>query len=577
MAAWCATTVVVALTAVAGSPGRASADPEPRPVLLRTVQAAAAKAKAMGRGTAAAQAELEDAGAPAVVAGGAHTCALTLGVFSDDTSLWCWGGNGAGQLGIGGTAAESLVPVRVNAVAPLAGVDLIGADAGAAHTCAAAVGGALYCWGSNAQGQLGTGGPGEERRPVPVPGVTDVAAVATGQEHTCAVTDVGSVWCWGRNDAGQLGTGSLAASAGTPQPVGGLVGITGIAAHEHNTCVVDAGGDAWCWGSDADGQLGDAGAATTSRVPVQVDESGIGDPFLDQVDVGRRHACAVDDEGAAYCWGDDSAGQLGDGGAATDSPMPVPVAAGERLFVRVDAGDDTTCGLEIFVVSCWGDNTRGRLGTGDVANRETPAGIANGEMRPTPFLGPLFGLASALLIGVDTSGGHTCAVEILGSVYCWGANDAGQLGDRTRVDNAAPVRTSLSPDPVTGVRLAARDRALAVSWQAPADPGATPVVAYAALALADTGEGCGTFGARSCVIPGLVNGTRYPVFVLAGTVAGISISDVAYGTPTGGGAGAGLPITGSPLRAQSAVAVALLIIGAVGLWTARRRRIRFTA
>ncbi|HEX8630158.1 MAG TPA: hypothetical protein VF755_18525, partial [Catenuloplanes sp.] len=379
-------------------------------------------------------------GASTIATGDRHTC--TLNFFGE---LWCWGANASGQLGVNSAAADSLVPVRVTARAPLAGRELLQVDAGAAHTCVVDGDGEVYCWGENEYGQLGVGNTTDSRRPVRVPGLNGIIKVAAGATHTCALTSGGTVSCWGRNNAGQLGTNSLAPDVDTPQDVTTLTGIVDLAAHESNTCAVKDNGTAWCWGSNEFGQLGDGSGSPRSRVPVAVDRSGVGNPQLGQIDVGRRHVCAVDDDGAGYCWGDDSAGQLGDGGPLSGSSVPVAVAAGGRVFSIVDLGTDTTCATDqSFNVSCWGENAVGQLGLGDTTDRGTPDTVAGGELAGLP----LTARDGALLIEVDANFRHTCAIDLFGTVYCWGANDHGEFGDRTRGGSAVPARVSLGPGPV---------------------------------------------------------------------------------------------------------------------------------
>lgn len=530
---------------------------------------AAAVARLTGRsGDISAAAEFA-VGASTIATGDSHSCALSfLG------GLWCWGANGSGQLGTDSTAADSLVPVQVTAAGPLAGRELVQVDAGGAHTCVVDADGGVHCWGDNQYGQLGVGGSTDSRVPVAVPGLADVIKVATGTAHTCALTSGGTVSCWGRNNAGQLGTNTVP-DADSPQSVGTLSGIVDIAAHEVGTCAVQDNGDAHCWGDNQDGQLGDGSLDPRSRVPVTVDRFAAGNPQFRQIDVGRRHACALDDAGTAYCWGDDSVGQLGDSGPSSGSSVPVQVAAGGRTFALLDVGTDTSCATdEQFSVSCWGRNAAGQLGSGGTVDRDVPTTIARGELTGLP----LFAESRTLLVEVDTNARHTCAIDLFGIVYCWGANDNGEFGDRTRTGSAVPARVSLGPAPITGLRVAAADRALRPGWTVPVDPGAGNLLGYAVSAAASSGGGAActaqSAAATTCTVTGLTNGTRYGVFVVAVSTAGFSFSAGVYATPREpAGEGAGLlPVTGPP--PYLAAAAVLLTIGTVLLL---RRRLRFTA
>ncbi|RSM54704.1 hypothetical protein DMB66_37100, partial [Actinoplanes sp. ATCC 53533] len=129
-------------------------------------------------------------------AGNGYACAMRT-----DGSLWCWGANGDGQLGLGDTVARNAGPVQ------LTGAGWTAVAAGSRHTCAVRSDGTLWCWGANSAGQLGLGDLAVRDVPVPVGAATTWASVAAGVAHTCATRVDGSLWCWGANDAGQLGLG----------------------------------------------------------------------------------------------------------------------------------------------------------------------------------------------------------------------------------------------------------------------------------------------------------------------------------------------------------------------------------
>jgi alpha-tubulin suppressor-like RCC1 family protein len=147
--------------------------------------------------------------------------------------------------------------------------------------------------------------------------------------HTCAVDSAGAAYCWGRNSAGQLGDGSSSSSS-VPVAVdvaGALAGqtITQVTVGAYDTCALDAAGDAYCWGLNSYGQLGD-GSTTNSAVPVAVNTGGaLAGKSLIQVSAGIWHTCALDAAGAPYCWGGNASGELGDD---SYSPSAVPVLVG---------------------------------------------------------------------------------------------------------------------------------------------------------------------------------------------------------------------------------------------------------
>lgn len=196
--------------------------------------------------------------AESIALGESHSCALVGG------AVWCWGSNGLGQLGSNSTPASTSSPVKV--VGLPSTVQAIAAGAG--QTCALSNGG-LFCWGWNGAGQLGDGTTIDRPTPIAVFGLSSgVQAVASGRAHTCAVLN-GGARCWGQNTAGQLGNNSTADSASTPADVYGLSsGVLAITAGDSHTCALTSAG-VQCWGSNSYGELGN-NSTTGSAIPVSV-------------------------------------------------------------------------------------------------------------------------------------------------------------------------------------------------------------------------------------------------------------------------------------------------------------------
>ncbi len=284
--------------------------------------------------------------------GGAHTCALT-----SDGTAYCWGNNTHGQLGDNSSTSQN-APVQV-----AGGLKFVSIDAGAVHTCAVTSAGEAYCWGRNDRGQLGDGTTTPRAVPVAVTGSLTFQRVAAGGfsvGHTCGLTDLGAAYCWGDNDRGQLGFGTSDLNPHTsPGPVsGGLVfkGLT-VGLDRHNCGLTDVG-TAYCWGENAFGALGN-GSTMRSAVPVAV----TGSFSFHQVIAGGfiGHSCGVIDGGAAYCWGENEMGQVGDG-TTIDRLAPTAVG-GDLTFLSLDAGFRHTCGRTTTgTVYCWGSNGAGQLG-----------------------------------------------------------------------------------------------------------------------------------------------------------------------------------------------------------------------
>jgi alpha-tubulin suppressor-like RCC1 family protein len=246
--------------------------------------------------------------------------------------------------------------------------------------------------------------------------------VDAGGNHTCGVTTSGQAYCWGDNDDGQLGDGQLyPVDSFVPTPVAGGLTFTSMSAGGHHTCGVTTGGQAFCWGLDTAGQLG-TGTLTNQSAPVPV----AGGLTFVTVSVGGDHTCGVAMAGQVYCWGYNGWGELGDG-TLTSKSAPAPVAGG-LAFASVSAGYAHTCGVTTGGQAyCWGDNSSGQLGNGGLTYESAPTAVPGG-------------LAFASL---SAGYAHTCGVTTGGQAYCWGWNRDGQLGDGTPTDRSAPT-------PVTG-------------------------------------------------------------------------------------------------------------------------------
>ncbi len=282
--------------------------------------------------------------------GPSHMCAI-----KSNTSLWCWGANGRGQLGVG-SRNDSIVPVDTK----LRGV--IAVSVGTTHTCAVTKDKRLWCWGANGTRQLGTTGVAARLTPERVGSLT-VSAVSVGNGFTCVVTasttqradDGDKVLCFGRNNAGQLGVAKGKARA-TPANVK-LSDPVSVHAGEEFACATIADGTVWCWGNNTHGQLAD-GTSTSKHTPhvVNVPET-LG--TTSQLSVGLTHACAVlSVQRGMWCWGRNLFGELGDASAVIrregTGVWPDGVhrqGVGTATSARVIAAGDVSCGDSQYVNS----------------------------------------------------------------------------------------------------------------------------------------------------------------------------------------------------------------------------------
>jgi alpha-tubulin suppressor-like RCC1 family protein len=292
-----------------------------------------------------------------VDAAGPVTCGVTTG-----DEVFCWGNNGAGQLGIGTTLPSSTTPLKV---AGGRTYRLVKAGTGNL-VCAISMARDAYCWGA---GYLGNGVNGTRRSPVKVTGTQDWLDLGVGTNHTCAITTANLAWCWGTNNLGQLGNGTTTASSTPVRSAQGFA-FAHIDAGALTTCGVLTDARAVCWGSST--ATGDGrGEGRKTLTPVALG----GTRKWSNVTLSYLDGCGVTLAGAGFCWGKGTAGELGYGSAA-DRFSPVSVA-GNIAFLSISPGFAFSCGVATGGKGwCWGDGTNGQLGNGGEVGKLTPVAVA---------------------------------------------------------------------------------------------------------------------------------------------------------------------------------------------------------
>ena len=295
-----------------------------------------------------------DSGVVAIAAGEQHACAI-----KDDASLWCWGENNDGQIG-DGTTVNAGSPVEVQA----SEVEIVRVGLGEEHSCAVDNAGGTYCWGQNSDGQVGIGtNDAKVLVPTLVASLTvPMHDVRAGDNFTCALSQSGSVACWGQGDSGRLGNGSDAESL-APVWVTGLSdgNVTQLEVGWSSSCAAVQGGSLYCWGRNNVGQLG-IGTTEDSNVPVEVTALGSG---VRAFSSGYRNVCAIDADGALYCWGSNSYGALGDG---SEEDSSTPMRVGGVLAYAGDPGYATITEVDVggTNISCAVTDTDDRLCWGKI-------------------------------------------------------------------------------------------------------------------------------------------------------------------------------------------------------------------
>jgi alpha-tubulin suppressor-like RCC1 family protein len=307
-----------------------------------------------------------------ISSGGNHTCAI-----SSDNNAYCWGNNSNGQLGNNSTNT-STVPVQVDTTGVLSGKTIKQISSGGNHTCAISSDNNAYCWGLNSYGQLGNGTTSSSSVPVAVTqsgalsGLNVVDIESGSYDNTCAIASDNNAYCWGFNDSdGELGNNNTASSA-NPTAVyksGVLAGlyIKSISVGYYHTCAIASDNNAYCWGYNSNGQLGN-GSTTHALQPVAVDNTdNLSDLTIKDISVGNYHTCAIASDNNAYCWGYNSSGQLGNQQTSI-STSPVAVYRGGSLssksILQISSGGYHTCAIASDNNAyCWGLNSYGQLGS----------------------------------------------------------------------------------------------------------------------------------------------------------------------------------------------------------------------
>ena len=437
---------------------------------------------------------------------------ISLGIFavpaaavegaSPAGTFWAWGDNSFGKLGNGTNNDSSDTPVQVSLPNLPSGVTITNIASGEFFSLTLASNGTVWAWGDNTFDELGNGTNTDSNIPVQVslPSGVTITNIAAGAEFSLALASNGTVWAWGDNTFDELGNGTNTNSNIPVQvslPNG--VTITNIAGGVSYSLALASNGTVWAWGDNTAGELGN-GTNTDSNIPVQVSlPSGV---TITNIACGVFFGLALASNGAVWAWGNNYYGQLGNGTNVFDSNIPVQVSLPSGVTItNIAAGSEDNLALASNgTVWAWGDNSCGELGNGTNTSSDTPVQVA------LPSRVAITNIAEGFL--------DSLALASNGMVWDWGYNYYGQLGNGTNTSSNIPVQVSL-PSGVTITKIAGGEPLLNAG-------------ACQSLALASNGTVL-AWGDNSCGELGNGTNTNSDIPVEVSLPSGVTCTSIAAG------------------------------------------------
>lgn len=359
---------------------------------------------------------------------------------------FCWGSDSQGQIGNGATTGNQASPVAVtlpSGVSSWTAISNSGSGSSNDAACAIADTGNAYCWGVDGSGQLGNGattGNQEDPSQVTLPsGVTSWSAISVGNAFACGIANTGNAYCWGSDSAGQLGNGATTGNQTSPSLVTNPSGVTSwfaISAGYTHACGIGNNGYAYCWGADTFGELGNDTGVTSDQTSPYLVNNPSGVTSWTVIAAGSYQTCGIGNNNQAYCWGDDTYGQLGNGAGVTGNqaaPYLVTNPSGVTGWTKISSGYALTCGVgDNNNAYCWGQDGSGQLGNGaTTGTQHSPSLVVNPS-----------GVTSWTAISAGNQA--SCGIGNNGNAYCWGADTNGVLGN-----GSSPSSSQTSPYLVT--------------------------------------------------------------------------------------------------------------------------------
>jgi alpha-tubulin suppressor-like RCC1 family protein len=281
--------------------------------------------------------------------------------------------------------------------------------------------GTTFSWGRNYDGQLGDITRVDKSSPVSVVGgYTDWIAISAGNVHSLSIRSDGTAWAWGNNQLGRLGDGTTVGKSSPVSVVGGFTDWTQVGAGLQHSIGLRSNGTLWSWGYNFSGALGDSTSVAKSS-PVSV----VGG-FTDwvQISAGQDLNIALRENGTAWAWGNGAQGRLGNN-STTNRSSPVSVVGGFTDWTQVSAGALHGLGLrENGTAWAWGSDFDGQLGDNTTIDKSSPVSVLGGFTDWTQL---------------SAGSSHSLGLRENGTLWAWGANGNGRLGDNTTVRKSSPV------------------------------------------------------------------------------------------------------------------------------------------
>ncbi len=354
-----------------------------------------------------------------------HSCGIKM-----DNTLWCWGQNNFGQLG-DGTTTNRTAPVQVSGGGSWLDVTARGAQYQSnpnanSGTCAIKAGGDMFCWGSNLYDALGRPGAaaGDANVPTAVAFTGSWKKLAGGYYSMCAIRSDDRLFCWGNDLYGQLGDGAGNSTGHLAREVssgGTWKEITSDSLFNVTMCGIKSDDTAWCWGHGGDRRMGNGVDSADRFIPTAISTTGV--TTWKKLAQGSNHGCGIKTDDTAWCWGNNTEGQLGIGSTILqNTPVQVSTVNG-ATWKDISAGSTATCGTRTDDTAwCWGYGQEGNLGNGGVINSDVPIQVSGG----------------AKWKYVSTAWA-ACGIRANDTLWCWAENFYGAVGNGTTTQVNTPV------------------------------------------------------------------------------------------------------------------------------------------